>query len=285
MENQNNYLQHHGIKGQRWGVRRYQNPDGTLTEEGKKRYSEYETKLNDEAREYTKEIALRNYSKEDPRAYMTGLIKKADSNAKESYSRGQKLINKMHKEGLINDKITFNDFIKKYELKLINDNLDNYRKFVKEEYGRDLTERDIEWMYYMFSLPVNDSVKHSDTLQHHGVKGQKWGVRKDHESSQDISETDNSEYEEKRQKRERNKKIFIGVALTAAGIAAISTLVKRFKNKSASQTISENKATITVGKEYVTNYSNVPIKNLESSRRLGIKNYMGKNRSYNIHFK
>ena len=33
-----NYLMHHGIKGQKWGVRNYQNPDGTLTEAGKKRY-------------------------------------------------------------------------------------------------------------------------------------------------------------------------------------------------------------------------------------------------------
>jgi hypothetical protein len=31
-------LYHHGIKGQRWGIRRYQNPDGTLTEAGEKRY-------------------------------------------------------------------------------------------------------------------------------------------------------------------------------------------------------------------------------------------------------
>lgn len=31
-------LYHHGIKGQRWGVRRYQNPDGSLTEAGKKKY-------------------------------------------------------------------------------------------------------------------------------------------------------------------------------------------------------------------------------------------------------
>lgn len=34
-----NYLMHHGILGQKWGVRRYQNPDGTLTAEGKARYS------------------------------------------------------------------------------------------------------------------------------------------------------------------------------------------------------------------------------------------------------
>lgn len=32
------YLVHHGIKNQKWGVRRYQNEDGSLTEEGKKRY-------------------------------------------------------------------------------------------------------------------------------------------------------------------------------------------------------------------------------------------------------
>ena len=31
-------LYHHGIKGQKWGIRRYQNEDGTLTSEGKKRY-------------------------------------------------------------------------------------------------------------------------------------------------------------------------------------------------------------------------------------------------------
>lgn len=34
-----NHLQHHGIKGQRWGVRRYRKKDGSLTPAGKKRYS------------------------------------------------------------------------------------------------------------------------------------------------------------------------------------------------------------------------------------------------------
>lgn len=35
----NGELYHHGTKGMRWGVRRYQNADGTLTEAGKKRYA------------------------------------------------------------------------------------------------------------------------------------------------------------------------------------------------------------------------------------------------------
>lgn len=37
-------LYHHGIKGQRWGVRRYQNADGTLTPAGKKRQAKGEKK-------------------------------------------------------------------------------------------------------------------------------------------------------------------------------------------------------------------------------------------------
>ena len=37
----NTYLAHHGILGMRWGIRRYQNKDGSLTELGKKRLAQY----------------------------------------------------------------------------------------------------------------------------------------------------------------------------------------------------------------------------------------------------
>ena len=39
----NGELYHHGILGQKWGVRRYQNKDGSLTAEGYKRYSSMDT--------------------------------------------------------------------------------------------------------------------------------------------------------------------------------------------------------------------------------------------------
>ena len=39
-------LYHHGIKGQKWGVRRYQNEDGSLTEEGKEHYGRQQAKID-----------------------------------------------------------------------------------------------------------------------------------------------------------------------------------------------------------------------------------------------
>ena len=41
-----NELYHYGVKGQKWGVRRYQNSDGSLTDNGKKRVAKLNAKIN-----------------------------------------------------------------------------------------------------------------------------------------------------------------------------------------------------------------------------------------------
>lgn len=47
-----NELMHHGIKGMKWGVRRFQNYDGSYTQAGLKRYREAETKYYEAEKNY-----------------------------------------------------------------------------------------------------------------------------------------------------------------------------------------------------------------------------------------
>ena len=43
-----NNLQHHGIKGQKWGIRRFQNKDGSLTPAGRKRQKQNDGPIHED---------------------------------------------------------------------------------------------------------------------------------------------------------------------------------------------------------------------------------------------
>ena len=84
-------LYHHGILGQKWGIRRFQNKDGSYTEAGKKRrredsysedYKKYESlkkkspkeMSNNELKEFNKRAQLeQDYRRLNPNAIAKGL--------------------------------------------------------------------------------------------------------------------------------------------------------------------------------------------------------------------
>ena len=107
----NDYLEHHGIKGMKWGVRRYQNADGTLTAAGKKRY------IKDMARdqsEYFKSKISKNAAK----------VTSIGRNGQES--RGQAW-NDAYKKGKVTSK----------DDRQIKSAARETRKYMREKYGED----------------------------------------------------------------------------------------------------------------------------------------------------
>lgn len=68
-------LYHHGIKGQRWGFRRFQNRDGTLTAAGRKRKGLIETVKN---RRKMKKLRVAKVKKQQERIEREKIIKSGD---------------------------------------------------------------------------------------------------------------------------------------------------------------------------------------------------------------
>ena len=96
----NDELYHHGILGMKWGIRRYQNEDGTLTSKGKARYMEVESSKHLQKSETRKAIkTLRYHTKFDPR-YAATYGKKSTKfkNKAERYGKGTNEYNKYMKK-------------------------------------------------------------------------------------------------------------------------------------------------------------------------------------------
>lgn len=87
------YVTHSGIKGMKWGVRRYQNKDGSLTPAGQKRYNR---KNAEEHEDYTKthdKKSIKSMSNQELRDRNNRLqAEKQYRDLTKKTSKGQKLV-------------------------------------------------------------------------------------------------------------------------------------------------------------------------------------------------
>lgn len=88
----NDTLQHHGIKGQKWGVRRYQNEDGSYTSAGAKRYSEAKETYKNAKKEYGK--AQREFENRLNYHPISNFTKKGDAIYTEKFNNARDKYNK-----------------------------------------------------------------------------------------------------------------------------------------------------------------------------------------------
>ncbi len=82
-------LCHYGIKGQKWGVRRYQNEDGSYTAAGKKRYN-VTTKVKDFGKKHSRLVKTAKVAANIATLGATGRIEKSEKAYREAQKRGAK---------------------------------------------------------------------------------------------------------------------------------------------------------------------------------------------------
>jgi len=125
-EDHSTFLEHYGILGQKWGRRRWQNPDGTFNEEGKIRYFGSQKAMEDQKVggffDTSADIAVRNAIEETRQAREKGIGSLLYQNLDGTLTKkGKKLLNK-YRNGNEKAANKINDLI----------NMDLYEKTVPE---------------------------------------------------------------------------------------------------------------------------------------------------------
>lgn len=146
MELYNEYiLKHYGVKGQKWGVRRYQNKDGSLTAEGKARLSEKAGYYMNPNRDDKNVTNRHTVSKEYTDSYNNLLRKHGIDPDNASVSAMQKKTDKG--ETILDlDAKMFNSYLDKYADATLDDLVYEKtaaaRDYVKQLFSKDLAPMD-----------------------------------------------------------------------------------------------------------------------------------------------
>ena len=248
---ENNELYHHGVKGMKWGVRRYQNKDGTLTKSGQRRYNKEVERLKNESKALTNK--KRTAQKLERLESMRKKVKAKEDDYNKTY--GQK---KPFKKSLVKKKESPKEEKPKHismeELKRQNDRLtlekDNLQlrskiseltpkkvsagqKFVKN-YGPVIARtvwndvgKNVVNKYLEKKLGLKDVVSESEKLARKA---------KDMENMQKIAKAEDY-FENRERKKNKNKTETYTGTVEGEGTSGRSNKNKKTKQKSNRETV------------------------------------------------
>lgn len=171
---QNGVLSHHGIKGQRWGVRKFQNADGSLTDKGRKHY---EKALAKEKRKQASSDAIRGtLERQHPfavtgaavlGAVAAGMSIAATGGASVAMIAAGSAISAAVSSGLTHASYSASEAWEGRGTRMRSKKIAKYENMLKQS-------DEEEGMYHVENgtLFINAGEPY---LEHHGVKGMKWG--------------------------------------------------------------------------------------------------------------
>ena len=172
---------HYGILGMRWGVRRYQNYDGSLTPAGEKRYNSIKEAKTEQIKQETAgeykrfKVNLNEYAQftgDEMEAFLNSDTSNTENNAKRyqfySQMRGpfhvdpvfKKCIIENQKQSIDNHVETLDDYMTAFEKKAPDAAIDDLRKWISNNPKLtldDVLESDYNWFDVLGSLENNDA--------------------------------------------------------------------------------------------------------------------------------
>lgn len=145
LDDRNSYLSHHGIKGQKWGVRRWQNSDGSLTPEGYTHYGRglpkaiknYKAnKINRDAKRISKDTAKLNKAND---LYLKDQRREADAELK--YSKAANKLNDTRQKLNVAENGTYAKLFgqDKYKINKLNTQIDKQARelsSIRDDYNK-----------------------------------------------------------------------------------------------------------------------------------------------------
>lgn len=168
------YIEHHGVLGQKWGIRRYQNADGSLTRAGKKHIQQIEKK--------DVKWANKNYDKITSKAYKQSQkeLSQYDRMLQANMIHGKSYINAHNQKmaELMNTKVSDLSAPSGRAVKFVakRDEMGVHMALADQNYDMSKLKNGV-WNDGRVAYKKN-SVNVSSNISHHGVKGMHWGIRK-----------------------------------------------------------------------------------------------------------
>ena len=153
IERDNNYLEHHGIKGQKWGVRRYQNKDGSLTNAGRKRLYKDTKKLA----EYEKIITPGNVKRNSElRAKIVRTTMSGPAAKDENFRKAVRLREKALKSNTQEDRDEYIKKSDKYAMKVAQNLLKEYADVPVRTLKNNTTRKSKDYLAEILSRSAGD---------------------------------------------------------------------------------------------------------------------------------